>query len=569
MKQNMKVILAVALVALCFCAAADAENITGTCGDALHWSFTSNTGVLTISGTGPMWDFNDEQPGWYSYRNPLPAGVIGVGVIGSVVVGPGSSAGIKSVVIESGVTSIGDRAFASCTSLTDVAVSADVERIGVGAFAGDDSLQRVTLLGKDTVIGDSSQDVFTGCGESLILCGWSGSTAEAYAQAAHLTFERYIPSGQCGSGVNWSLNTETGVLTISGTGAMEDYTYTDHAPWYSLREGITSAVIEGGVTGIGDQAFMECAGLTSVSIADGVTAIGAGAFALSGLTQVTLPDGVAVIPDSAFAYCTSLTDVVLPPSVTVIDSYAFGGCAGLTGIVLPGSVASIGAGAFEYCTGLSDIILPDSLTSLGLAAFHACAGLESVTFPGSLTLVPDSAFYECASLSRVIIPESVTAIGDEAFRYCPCLTDVTLRNAETVIGEDVFADGADVTLRGYPGSTAEAYALGHSYITFVPFPAVLTSPDFALPEDLTRIEYEAFCGGNMTSVWIPDSVTFLGDRAFAECASLSQIRIPASVSEIPADLFESIDTAQLTIFGTPGSAAETYAAGAGIRFEAE
>ncbi len=95
------------------------------------------------------------------------------------------------------------------------------------------------------------------------------------------------------------------------------------------------------------------------------------------------------------------------------------------------------------------------------------------------------------------------------------------------------------------------------------------TPDFTVPSGVTRIEAEAFSGARMTIVYIPDGVTFLGSRAFANCTDLTQIRIPAGIATIPPDTFQNIERSQLTIFGVPGSAAETFANGAGIRFEAE
>jgi hypothetical protein len=97
----------------------------------------------------------------------------------------------------------------------------------------------------------------------------------------------------------------------------------------------------------------------------------------------------------------------------------------------------------------------------------------------------------------------------------------------------------------------------------------MAAPDFVLPAALTRIEDEAFSGAKMTVAYIPDGVTFLGSKAFAYCTNLTQIRIPASITVIPPDTFQNVNKSQLTIFGVPGSAAETFANGAGIRFEVE
>ena len=134
---------------------------------------------------------------------------------------------------------------------------------------------------------------------------------------------------------------------------------------------------------------------------------------------------------------------------------------------------------------------------------------------------------------------------------------------------DVFANTtADFTLRGYSGSTAEAYAATNGH-TFIAITSEMNVPDFVFPDTLTSIESEAFSNSNASVVWIPDTVTFLGNKAFADCVSLSQIRIPSSVTAIPSDVFDGINKNQFIIFGTPGSAAEAFADSEGILFEAE
>ena len=61
-------------------------------------------------------------------------------------------------------------------------------------------------------------------------------------------------SGSCGTNLTWSLD-ETGTMTISGTGAMTDFAAGSDVPWESLRDDITSVVVEDGVTNVGDYAF--------------------------------------------------------------------------------------------------------------------------------------------------------------------------------------------------------------------------------------------------------------------------------------------------------------------------
>lgn len=141
-----------------------------------------------------------------------------------------------------------------------------------------------------------------------------------------------------GSGVTWQLteNTDdpsTYTLTISGSGAMEDFPFGSYQPWYSFHDQITSVVVSPGVTSIGQCAFSRFAKLTHVDIADSVISIGW----------------------DAFCNCTKLTSITIPDSVTTIDLEAFKNCSSLTSITIPGSVTSIGPYVFDGCTSLNDI----------------------------------------------------------------------------------------------------------------------------------------------------------------------------------------------------------------------
>lgn len=164
-----------------------------------------------------------------------------------------------------------------------------------------------------------------------------------------------------GSGVTWQLteNTDdpsTYKLTISGSGAMEDFPFGSDQPWYSFHDQITSVVVSPGVTSIGQCAFSRFAKLTHVDIADSVISIGWDAFYYcSSLTNITIPQSVTYIGPLAFCNCTKLTSITIPDSVTTIDLEAFKNCSSLTSITIPGSVTSIGPYVFDGCTSLNDI----------------------------------------------------------------------------------------------------------------------------------------------------------------------------------------------------------------------
>ena len=158
---------------------------------------------------------------------------------------------------------------------------------------------------------------------ALILCAFLMPNISQAAEVA---------SGSCGESVTWALD-DTGILTVSGSGAMADYASPSASPWYSQRESIKTIIVEDGVTSIGFYAFYYC----------------------SSLTNLTIPDSVTSIGDWAFYYCSSLTNLTIPDSVTSIGDAAFYNCISLTNLTIPESVTSIGDFAFYYCDALSDV----------------------------------------------------------------------------------------------------------------------------------------------------------------------------------------------------------------------
>ena len=195
--------------------------------------------------------------------------------------------------------------------------------------------------------------------------------------------------------LTWTLD-DSGILTISGTGAMPDYTSVNPAPWGTT---VTSVSLYAGITHIGANAFYKCASLVSVTIPDSVTSIGVHAFdGCTSLTSINIPDSVVTLGNasgssgSVFSGCTSLNSVIIGSSVRYIPELGFSGCTSLTSITIPDSVTAIRYGAFDGCTSLTSITIPDSVTSIGVSAFSGCTSLTSITIPDSVTSIGVSAF---------------------------------------------------------------------------------------------------------------------------------------------------------------------------------
>ena len=207
-------------------------------------------------------------------------------------------------------------------------------------------------------------------------------------------------SGSCGTNVKYTYDSESGTLTISGSGAMTDYLSSSSSPFY-CQTCIKTVVIESGVTSIGYAAFCGCSELTSISIPNSVTSLGC----------------------YEFSGCSSLTSVIIPKSLTSIDVGAFQGC-GLTSIIIPASVKTIESWAFYNCSSLTTVLFSNSVTRIESEAFRGCCSLKNITLPSSLKSIGYNAFGFCNNLEKISIHVSVTSIEAYAFSECEALKDV-------------------------------------------------------------------------------------------------------------------------------------------------
>ena len=243
-------------------------------------------------------------------------------------------------------------------------------------------------------------------------------------------FADTLTTGKCGENVTYSFDESTGVLTISGTGDMNQWPE-DDSPWYADAR-IKTLIIDEGVTSIGDRAFQNCSNLSNIQFPNSLTLINGDAFLnCTSLASVTIPDGVKRIHNSAFEGCKRLTSfsvnegnsnyssqdgVLFNKDKTEIIQYPIGNERATYDI--PNSVTSIGNSAFSECTNLSNVTIPDSVTRIGDSAFESCTSLTSVIIPNSLISIDNSVFQGCTSLTSVTIPNSVTSIGNSAFDGC-------------------------------------------------------------------------------------------------------------------------------------------------------
>ena len=226
-----------------------------------------------------------------------------------------------------------------------------------------------------------------------------------------------VASGTCGDNLTWELSCDS-VLTISGTGAMTEFSDGTPAPWSEYKNSIKSAYINNGVTSIGSRAFYGCNSLTSVTIPNGVTYIGWYAFASSKLMSITIPGSVTELGIYPFHMCSNLTAIN-------VDSDNSNYCS-VNGVLYNKDQTILIK--YPAAKSATTYYILNSVTNISDFAFSWCNNLTSVNIPNSVTRIEAYAFRNCTSLTSVTIPDSVTYIGGYAFTYCNSLTSVTTKS---------------------------------------------------------------------------------------------------------------------------------------------
>lgn len=324
-------------------------------------------------------------------------------------------------------------------------------------------------------------------------------------------------SGKCGPSAYWSFDSSTGTLTISGSGAMEDYEYGNY-PWMDYRNSIQTIVI-------GDQ----------------ITQIGWNAFPWTACSTIKFGKNVRSIGERAFNGCRNLNgDLTLPDSVQTIGAGAFQGCEKLSGdLTIPDSVVEIGEGAFRDCKNLNGTLtLGKNLRTIGKEAFSGCAFTGSLTIPEGVTEIADSAFGAGIPLKKygmftgtLTLPSTLKTIGASAFSYADFSGELLIPDGVTSIGANAFEEcdgfGGTLSLPDSVKTVGEwAFYLCKGFT------------GLKLSASLTKIEERSFAHmyGLKTEVVIPEGVTEIGESAF-QCSHMPSVRFPSTLKKIGKEAF--------------------------------
>ena len=457
-------LLALAVVSLILLTPTKADAATvasGTCGDNLTWVL-DNTGTLTISGTGPMYDYSGSAEPWSSYRTSISVVTVNEGVTsigGSVFV---SYDNLYAVRIPASVTSIGDEAFRFSVWGGFAVSEGNTVYCSVGPVLFNKEktiLLRAPMELSDYVIPEGvttiAEAAFSRCGTNSVTIPTSVTSIDGTAfESSYVRIVYYKGTQQQWESISipsyeYELTAATKYYNSCNGAATHSYRWvTDRA----------ATCIAGGVkheecTGCGEKRSenTKTEPTGNHNIVDGAcTLCGlAGGTCGDNLTWV-LENGTLTISGNGAMYdyaydsnsptysthpwkdvAASIKSVEIAPSVTTVGDYAFRYCENLETVTIGDSVTSIGDSAFRNCESLQSVIIGNRVETIGDEAFEYCYSLTSVTIPDSVTSIGKFSFSCCFDLSCVTMGTGVTSVGYWAFYGCRYLTDVYYGGTQT------------------------------------------------------------------------------------------------------------------------------------------
>lgn len=404
------------------------------------------------------------------------------------------------------VTSIAAGAFRGQTMITDVVIPEGVTYIGREAFAGCSALVRVKIPTSVTQVG---ANLFEGTPYDSTLTG----------ELVYINSILY----RC----------QSDAVTVSirqGTTVIAEEAFIN-------RVNLAAIVVPDGVSYIGSNAFKNCSALSQIEIPKSVRDIVANAFdgtkwyedrkhgmiyindllyrvPAEIIVQSEQPTGSLSDKDAAEMAKSGVatqvipnTNVIVKEDITTICTLAFANTPVQT-VQLPSTLTTIRYGAFQNCTALKQITLPKSMTFIEGGAFQNCSALSSILVPQNVTYLGASAFSGCTSLTSATLPQAITRISSGLFENCSSLTTVQASSALTSIGSRAFAETSALS-------------------------------SFTFPQTLTAVGAESFTGSGIVTANLPQSVTYLGAGAFADCTKLVYAQVPAAIQAIRERTFRN------------------------------
>lgn len=491
---------------------------SGQCGDDVYWSFDSETGVLTLSGTGSMYDYATEESPFYDNYD------------------------IIQLVIESGIASVGEYAFEGCGSLLTVRINALLVSVGACAFDMCLDLADVYFIGDidewDDLCANTDYGNYDLLNKSVHCLG--DLTENFYGPLSYDIFGGEVEINDCDMSFSGALDIPAEIDGCPVTKIIDSC--------FSECKYITGINVPASVKTVGSRAFSGCEKLKSVSFAEGVTAIGNNTFEdCYDLETVSFPSTLTAVGDSVFKNCNALksisvssdnqyyttdsdgvlytkdyselirypvgstgTEYTVNADTEIIRDYAFSSAENLKKVTAKGNLKTVGEYAFRHCYHLETAVLPDTVNEIGAYAFSNTA-LTAIFVPKGITEIKKGTYDNCLKLKVVEIPDGVTTC-DSAFSGVE--TDKFIIGAGVLQSNDFSSfKTAEFTVsenNPYFAADEQGVLYNKDKTVLIRFPVL---------SDIAQYE-------------IPDSVTEIGENAFKSTKELNVLVVPVSVRQI-------------------------------------
>lgn len=433
------------------------------------------------------------------------------------------------------LSKISDGTFWGCDALLNLVVPSSVKTIGENAFYGCWDMHYISIPAQTQAI---AQNAFMGF-EPFIFAS-PDSYAQNYAQTNGFKYSNaphtesvVVKEGTMSNGIMWNY-TNHGTLTISGNGAIEDFSSSPYAPWYRLgNKGLTNLVISEGITHIGRENFSQFKKLKTVSLPSTLKTIGMYGFTgCESLEKLILPEGFAGLGENALYSCSSLKELVIPSTMYIIGDWALYGLDSIekytvsplnqafssdeNGVLYNGGKTAIIK--YPSASDLKSYTVPASVKEIYPNAFNSCYKIEEINFESGSAL--DSIGYNSfsdSSIKQITLPQGIKFIGEAAFDNCRNLEYVSIPDSVTEIKDSAFR---------FSGLQA-----------------------VNIPKGINTISNNAFYGCNkLEKIEFSEGVSAIGWNAFGSCSALKEVNLPHSLSWLdPKAFYNTTSLEKMTV----------------------
>ena len=345
---------------------------------------------------------------------------------------------------------------------------------------------------------------------------------------------------------------ENGVLTVTGTGNIPDYTASQLAPW--VQDEVKKIIINEGITRIGNYAFCELNELEEITFSNTIVSIGRYAFyGCESLTEFIAPNSLELIEASAFAECTAISNIKLNEGLKEIELQAFKSTK-IKSLTIPSTLEEFASDACYQVLTLEEYKVtegnktfwtsngalcrtPESKKWVDFLAYPPASILKIYEIPEGVTSIRNQAFQNSKNLEEIIIPDTVTLMNSYAFEASG-IKRITIPDTKIdPFGMALFKDCTSLETVNIEAYIDETYGDSGLHATF---------------ENCTSLKYVNISSGKIKTIYrdafknctslekivIPEGTRIIEPSAFENCTSLKEVVWPSSISSVSETAFK-------------------------------